>query len=51
MVEVNGVYKYGTYENKCLKSLHVMSNVKVFATQTNMTHYIDPHGTHMDQKE
>ena len=30
-----------------------MSNLKVFATQasrTNMTHYIDPHDTHMDHK-
>ena len=56
MVEVNGASKHGRYTQILLNSLHVMSNVKVFATQdgwsasqTNMTHYIDLHDTHMDQ--
>ena len=51
-------------KKKSLKSLRVMSNINVFATQrrtdgrlggrpngwANMTHYIDPYDTHMDQK-
>ena len=47
IVEVKGVYKHGRYEKNWLKSLHIMSNVKVFAIQdsqlvgqTNMAHYI-----------
>ena len=57
MAEVNGIYKHGRYELIWLNSLRVMSNVKVFAMQDelagwpNMTHYIDPYDTHMNQKE
>ena len=32
MVEVDGAHKHGRHE-KMLKSLHVITNVKVFATQ------------------
>ena len=50
------------YEKMWLNTLHVMSNVKVFAMQDgwlagrlagwmNMTHYIDPYDTHMDKKK
>ena len=52
IVEVNGAYQHGSYEKICLKSLCVMSNVEVFATQdrrVNMTHYTDLYiTTHMD---
>ena len=49
-VEVNGVYKHGNYERIWLKTLHVMSNVKVFggeqsASMADMTDYIDPYDT------
>ena len=52
VVEVSGAYKHGWYEKIWLKSVRVMS---ILATQTigqpdNMTHYIDPYVTHMDQK-
>ena len=33
MVEVNGTYKHGRYENNWLNSFHVMSNVKAFVMQ------------------
>ena len=33
MAEVNGAYKHGRYENIWVKSLHVMSNINVFAMQ------------------
>ena len=33
MVEVNDAYNHGRCENIWLNSLHVMSNIKVFATQ------------------
>ena len=33
MVEVNDDYTHGIYENTWLNSLHVMSNIKVFAMQ------------------
>ena len=33
MVEVNGAYKQGSHETIWLKSLRVISNVKVFAMQ------------------
>ena len=60
MVEVNGVYNHGRYEQIWLKSMRVMSNIKVFATQDkqmasrstgrqNTTNYIDLYNTHMDQ--
>ena len=54
MVEVSGTYKHGRYERIWLKSLCIISNVKVFtmqdgqtasqtaAGQTNTTDYIDP---------
>ena len=32
MVEVNGAYKHGWYEQIWLNSLCVMSNVKIFAS-------------------
>ena len=48
---------YGTYERILLNTLHVKSNVKVFAMQygqmagwTNMTDYIVPYVIHMDEK-
>ena len=57
VVEVNGAYRHGRYENIGLNSLCVMSNVKVVATQdgrtarrTNTTHCTDPFDTHMDQE-
>ena len=43
-------------EKKWLKSLRVISNVNVFATQdrsagrTNTTYFIDRYDSHMDQK-
>ena len=33
MVEISGAYKHGKLDEIWLKSLRVMSNVKVFATQ------------------
>ena len=54
MVEVNGAYELGRYEQICHSSLHEMSNVKVLATQDgqmNTTHYTDPYNTNMDQQE
>ena len=33
MEEVSGAFKCGMHENICLKTLHVMSNIKLFATQ------------------
>ena len=33
MVEINGAYKDGRYDKSWLNSLHVMSNIKAFATQ------------------
>ena len=47
MVEVKDAYMHGKYKQILSNSLHIMSNVKVFATQdgrlamwTNMTDYI-----------
>ena len=56
MLEVNGSYKHGRYETNWLKILHVMSKGSFCHARwttigrTNMTHYRDPHDTHMDQK-
>ena len=33
MVEVNGTYRHGRYENIWLTDLRIMSSVKAFATQ------------------
>ena len=33
MVEVKGAYKHGGYDKMWLKSLHVMSNIKIFVMQ------------------
>ena len=63
MVDVNGAYQQVRCEKKnWLKSLHLMSNAKVIATQdsrtggrpagrTNTTHYLDPQDIHMVKKE
>ena len=37
MVEVNGAYKHDRYKQIWSKSLHVVSNIKVFATQNQWT--------------
>ena len=61
MVEVNGAYSNSRCEKIWSNSLRVMSNMKLFAMHngridsqlagwTNMTHYIDPYDTRMDQK-
>ena len=58
MVEVNSAYNQGRYEKIRMNSLHVMSNVKIIATQdslpdrrTNATHYRDPYDTCMDEND
>ena len=57
MVDVNGAYKHGRYDNIWLNSLRVMSNIKVFAHakrpagRTNTTHYIDQYDIEMDSKK
>ena len=55
MVEINSAYKHGKYDKISLKSLHVMSIVKVFAMQDGWlagwlktTHNTDGHDTFMD---
>ena len=67
IVEVNGAYQHSKYERTELKSLHVTSNVKVFAMKSgqtdrqtfnglpaspiNTTDYIGPYATHMDKRK
>ena len=66
VVKVNGSYKHGRYDKIWLKSLHVMSNIEVFATQDkwtdsltvgwlssqmNTTHCIDLYDAHMHWKQ
>ena len=52
VVEVNCAYVHGWYEQIWLKSLPVVTNIKFcHSRQTNMTHVLDPFGTHMDQKD
>ena len=57
MVEDNGAFKHGRCDKIWLKSLHVTSNIRVFATedsqparQTDTTLYIGPYVKHIDQK-
>ena len=54
MVETKGTYTHGRHMKKIwLKSLCLMSNIKVFVMQagrTNTTNYIDSYVTHMDQR-
>ena len=56
MIDVNDAYKQGRCGKIFMKSLHVVSNIKVYATQdgwpadrTWLTTN-DPFVTHMDQK-
>ena len=55
MVEVNGAHKHGRYEKNMVEHFAIISDVKSFrharwpASQLNMTQYLDPDDTHMNQ--
>ena len=62
MVDANGVYKHDRYENIWLYTLHVMSNIKVFAMRdsqqvgwpdehTHTAHDIDPWYSYGSKRE